>query len=131
MADFRSHDEQKRDRLDADRQNRKQESEAQAALTRMETQITDYKTEVKALQDEVAKLHEDNQALTAALKVQMQGVEEIKGFLVERMDGLATDMDQVHKKILRVAEDDMRLVKQLSDNQNDRLAKLVNMVKGG
>jgi len=47
------------------------------------------------------------------------------------MDNLATDMSQVHKKIRGIAEDDMRLVKQLNDNQSDRLAKLADMVKGG
>jgi len=69
--------------------------------------------------------------LTQALKTQMQGVEDVKGMLVDRMDNLATDMDQVHRKIRGIAEDDMRLVKQLNDNQSDRLAKLADMVKSG
>jgi len=69
--------------------------------------------------------------LTEALKTQMQGVEDVKGMLTERMDNLAADMSQVHKKIRGIAEDDMRLVKQLNDNQSDRLAKLADMVKGG
>jgi len=131
MADFRSHEEKRRDRDNRDYEDRRQENEARDALRRMEPQIADYKAEVKVLQDEVAKLHEENRALTEALKLQMQGVEDVKGFLVERMDALATDMDQVHRKIRGIAEDDMRLVKQLSDDQSSRIAKLADMVKGG
>ena len=131
MADFRTHGEQEQDERNAQYQQRQKETEAQMALKRMEPQIADYKAEVKLLQEQIAELKSENAASTEALKVQMQSVEEVKGFLVERMDTLATDMDQVHRKIRGIAEDDMRLVKQLSDDQSQRIAKLANMVKGG
>ena len=131
MADFRTHGEQEQDQRNANREKKQKENEAQAALLRMEPQIADYKAEVKLLQSQVAELKAENDALTEALKAQMQGVEEVKGFLAQRMDTLATDMDQVHRKIRGIAEDDMRLVKQLSDDQSNRLAKLADMVKGG
>lgn len=131
MADFRTRGEQQDDEDEAHWQDQEHENEARLALRRMEPKIEDYKAEVKLLQEQMAKLQAENAALTEALKTQMQGVEEIKGFLVERMDTLATDMDQVHKKIRGIAEDDMRLVKQLSDDQSHRLAKLADMVKDG
>jgi len=131
MVDFRSHEEKRRDQLNNERQVQQEEGEARSALRRMEPKIEDYKAEVKSLLEQVDELRADNQVLTEALKTQMQGVEEIKTFLLERMDGLSTDMDQVHRKIINMADDDMRLVKQLGDNQNDRLAKLTAMVKGG
>jgi len=131
MVDFRSHEEKQRDQRNSEQRAQQEENDASSALRRMEPQIADYKAEVKNLLDQVAELRADNQALTEALKTQMQGVEEIKTFLLERMDGLSTDMDQVHRKIINMADDDMRLVKQLGDNQNDRLAKLTAMVKGG
>ena len=123
MADFRSHEEKRRDELENSRNNKQAENEARTALARLEPKI-------EAYEEEVRQLREENRALTEALKAQMQGVEEIKGFLVERMNTLATDMEQVHQKIRGLAEDDMRLVKQLGDSQNDRLAKLADMVKG-
>lgn len=131
MVDFRSHEEKRRDQQNSERQAQQEEGDARAALRRMEPKIADYKAEVKSLLEQVTELRSDNQALTEALKLQMQGVEEIKSFLLERMDGLSTDMDQVHRKIVSMAEDDMRLVKQMSDNQNDRLAHLSAMVTGG
>ncbi len=131
MVDFRSHEEKRRDQQNSERQAQQEEGDARAALRRMEPKIEDYKAEVKSLLEQVTELRSDNQALTEALKLQMRGVEEIKSFLLERMDGLSTDMDQVHRKIISMAEDDMRLVKQMSDNQNDRLAKLSTMVTGG
>lgn len=131
MVDFRSHEEQRRDQHEREYENQQAESEARSALRRMEPQISDYKAEVKLLQEQVAKLKAENVALTEALRIQMQGVEDVKSMLVERMDSLATDMDQVHRKIRGIAEDDMRLVKQLSDDQSQRLAKLADMVKGG
>ena len=131
MVDFRSHEEKRRDQLNAERHVQQEEGDARSALRRMEPKIEDYKAEVKNLLEQVAELRADNQALTEALKAQMQGVEEIKTFLLERMDGLSTDMDQVHRKIISMAEDDMRLVKQMSDNQNDRLANLSAMVTSG
>jgi len=131
MADFRTRGEQQDDEDNARWQDQEHENEARQALRRMEPKIEDYKAEVKLLQEQMAELQAENAALTEALKTQMQGVEEIKGFLVERMDTLATDMDQVHKKIRGIAEDDMRLVKQLSDDQSHRLAKLADMVKDG
>ena len=124
MVDFRSHEEKRRDQLDNERQVQQEEGDARSALRRLEPQIEEYKIEVQ-------KLREENRALLEALKTQMQGVEDIKSFLLERMDGLSTDMDQVHRKIINMADDDMRLVKQLGDNQNDRLAKLSAMVTGG
>ena len=124
MVDFRSHEEKRRDQLDNERQAQQEEGDARSALRRMEPQIEEYKVEVQ-------KLREENRTLLEALKTQMQGVEDIKSFLLERMDGLSTDMDQVHRKIINMADDDMRLVKQLGDNQNDRLAKLSAMVTGG
>lgn len=130
MADFRSHEEQRRDKNEREYENQQAESEARSALRRMEPQISDYKAEVKLLQVQVAELKAENVTLTDALKTQMQGVEDVKGMLVERMDSLSTDMDQVHRKIRGIAEDDMRLVKQLSDDQSNRLAKLADMVKG-
>lgn len=123
MVDFRSHEEQSRDAREQADQTRQEESSARATLARLEPKIEAYEAEVR-------QLREDNQMLTQALKSQMQGVEEVKGFLTERMNNLATDMDQVHKKIRGIAEDDMRLVKELNDNQNNRLLKLANMVKG-
>ena len=131
MVDYRSNEEKRRDQQNRDRQEQQEEGEAISALRRMEPKIEDYKAEVKSLLEQVAELRAENQALTEALKTQMQGVEEIKTFLLERMDGLSTDMDQVQRKIINMADDDMRLVKQLGDNQNDRLAKLSAMVKGG
>ncbi len=124
MADFRSHEEKRRDEHDQSRNNKQAQSDARAALARLEPKIEAYETEVR-------QLREENHALTEALKAQMRGVEEIKGFLVERMDNLATDMDQVHQKIRGIAENDMRLVEKLNDNQNDRLARLANIVKDG
>ncbi len=124
MADFRSHEEKRRDEYEQSRNNKQSESEARAALARLEPKIEAYEAEVR-------QLREDNRMLTEALKTQMQGVEEIKGFLMERMDSLSTDMQQVHRKIRGLAEDDMKLVKQLGDSQNDRLARLADMVKGG
>ena len=142
MADFRTHSEQERDNQNRENEKADNEYEAQIALRRMEPQIADYKAEVKLLQEQVTELQAKNLALTGALKTQMEevtetlkaqmeGVEEIKGILIDRMDNLSTDMDQVHRKIRGIAEDDMRVVKQLSDDQNDRLAKLVDMVKNG
>ena len=131
MADFRTRSEQQDDVDNALWRDQEHESEARQALREMKPKIEDYKAEVKLLQEQMAELKAENAALTEALKTQMQGVEEIKGFLIERMDALATDMDQVHKKIRGIAEDDMRLVKQLSDDQSHRLAKLADMVKGG
>ncbi len=130
MADFRSHEEQQRDQRDRDYESRSAETEARSALRRMEPQIADYKAEVKRLQDQMTELQAENAALTGALKAQMQGVEDIKGVLIERMDGLATDMDQVHRKIRGIAENDMKLVRELNDNQSARLARLGEMVKG-
>jgi len=124
MADFRSNEEKRRDEQDQARNNRQAENDARTALARLEPKI-------EAYEEEVRQLREENRMLTQALKTQMQGVEDVKGMLVDRMDNLATDMDQVHRKIRGIAEDDMRLVKQLNDNQSDRLAKLADMVKSG
>lgn len=124
MADFRSHEEKRWDEYEQSRNNKQAESEARAALARLEPKIEAYEAEVR-------QLREDNRMLTEALKTQMQGVEEIKSVLVERMDSLSTDMAQVHRKIRGLAEDDMKLVKQLGDSQNDRLAKLAAMVTDG
>jgi len=123
MTDFRTHGEQRRQRED-------KEEQASIVLERLEPKIDDYKAEVKRLQDQVASLKADNEALLETLKSQMKGVEEVKAFLVERMDNLATDMDQVHRKINGIADDDLRLVKELNDNQTARLAKLSDMVSG-
>jgi len=42
MVDFRSHEEQRRDKQDLDRHNRQAESEARAALARLEPKIESY-----------------------------------------------------------------------------------------
>jgi len=133
MVDFRSNAERERDKKDQDAQEIKHESEATETLRELEPQIRNYKAEVEELNRTVAELRKENitlhSTLIETLKTQMAGVEDIKGLLIEKIENLTNDLNDVHRKIRAVAESDMQLVKQLNDNQQQRLNQLSEMVK--
>ena len=133
MADFRSKAEKASDKEKYREEEQEAEYEAQHALRVLEPQIRDYKAEVEELNHTVAELRKENITLhstvTETLKTQMAGVEDIKGLLIEKMENLSNDLTEVHTKIRAVAESDMQLVKQLNDNQQQRLEQLSQLAK--
>jgi len=144
MVDFRSKAEKARDmaRDEAKKSRHKQEqlkqekrleSEARETLKALAPEIRDYRKEVDFLTKTVLELRKENEALhetlTEALRTQMIGVEDVKGVLIEKMESLTNDLSGLHQKIRAVAESDMQLVKQLNDNQQQRLSKLSDMVQ--
>ncbi|PHS23558.1 MAG: hypothetical protein COA84_10930 [Robiginitomaculum sp.] len=124
MADFRSHEEKRNDQIRHDKGKRNEETDARQALRRLEPQIAEY-------QNEVATLKAENAAIMETLQAQMKGVQEIKTMMLDRMDSLSQDVDQLHKKIMSVAENDLQMVQQMSDSQTARLEKLSTLISGG
>lgn len=123
MADFRSHEEKRNDQIRQDQAERDQETDARQALKRLEPQIAEY-------QNEVAALKAENAAIMETLQAQMKGVEETKIMMLDRLDSLSQDVDQLHKKIMSVAENDLQMVQQMSDSQTARLEKLSTLISG-
>jgi len=134
MADFRTKEEKAGDKEKLQGQEEQLESEARETLKVLAPEIRDYRAEVEFLTKTVLELRKENEALhltlTEALRTQMTGVEEVKGILIDKMENLTNDLNDVHRKIRAVAESDMQLVKQLNDNQQQRLNQLSEMVKG-
>ncbi|MBL1430673.1 MAG: hypothetical protein COA60_004040 [Robiginitomaculum sp.] len=123
MADFRSHEEKRNDQIRQAQAEQNQETDARQALRRLEPQIDEYK-------NEVAELKAENAAIMETLQAQIKGVQETKTMLLDRLDSLSQDVDQLHKKIMSVAENDLQMVQQMSDSQTARLEKLSMLISG-